>query len=61
MGKAREHEVRLTTFGLFALMAVAALLLVSAAVAFGGRWHVSVPGTSPSQDVGGASATYVQR
>jgi hypothetical protein len=61
MGKAREQEVRLTTFGLVVLMAVVALLFVSAAVAFGGRWHPTVPGASPSQDVGGASATYVQR
>jgi hypothetical protein len=60
VGKAREQEVRLTTFGLFALMAVVALLTVTAALAFGGRWHVTVPGTSPGQDVGGASATYVR-
>jgi len=61
MGKAREQEVRLTTLGLIALMAIAALLTVSAAVAFGGRFHVTVPGVSQGHDVGGASATYVER
>ena len=30
-------------------------------VALGGKLHVSLPSTSPTQDVGGASATYVQR
>jgi hypothetical protein len=60
MGKAREQEARLATLGLIALLAIAALLTVSAAVAFGGRFHVTVPGVSSGQD-GGASTTYVQR
>ena len=62
MGKAREQEVRLTMFGLIALLAVAALLTVSAAVALGSHVHLTVPGTATGgQDVGGASATYVER
>jgi len=61
MGKAREQEVRLTTFGLIALMAVVALLTVSAAVALGSHWHLTLPGATSGQDVGGASAPYLQR
>ena len=56
MGKAREQEVRLTMAGVVALMAVAALLLVLAAVSFGGKWHGTVSGISGSQDR--ASAVY---
>jgi hypothetical protein len=61
MGKAREQEIRVTGFGLIALVLLTALLMVSAGVALGGRLHVSLPSTSPTQDVGGASASYVQR
>jgi biopolymer transport protein ExbD len=61
MGKAREQEIRVAGFGMIALVLLAALLMVSAGVALGGRLHVSLPSTSPTQDVGGASATYVQR
>jgi hypothetical protein len=61
MGKAREQEVRLTMYGLIALMAITALVAVSAAVAFGSHWHLTLPGATSGQDVGGASAPYVQR
>ena len=61
MGKAREQELRVTALGMIALVLLAALLTVSAAVAFGGKLLVSLPTTSASQDVGGASAPYVQR
>jgi hypothetical protein len=61
MGKAREQEIRVAGFGMIALVLLAALLMVSAGVALGGRRHVSLPSTSPTQDGGGASATYVQR
>ena len=60
MGKAREQEVRLTMYGLIALMAITALLAVSAAVAFSSHWHLTLPGGT-SGDVGGASAPYVER
>jgi hypothetical protein len=61
MGKAREQELRLTAFGLIALLAVAALLTVSMAAAFRGHLNVTIPGTTAGHDVGGASAPYVQR
>ena len=61
MGKAKEQELRVTGLGMIALVLLTALLMVSAGVALGGRLHVSLPSTSPTQDVGGASATYVQR
>ena len=61
MGKAREHEIRVTAFGMIALVLLTALLIVSAGVALGGKFHVSLPSTSPTEDVGGASAAYVQR
>jgi len=61
MGKAREQEVRLTMFGFIALMAIAALLTVSTAVAFRGHLHLPIPGGGAGQDVGSASAPYVQR
>ena len=53
------HAVR-GVFGLIALVLITSLLMVSAAVALGGRLHVSLPSTSGG-DVGGAPATYVQR
>jgi hypothetical protein len=46
---------------MIALVLLAALLMVSAGVALGGKLHVSLPSTSPTQDVGGASATYAER
>ena len=61
MGKAREQEVRLTGFALMALVMLAALLAVSAALALGGRLDLSLPSAPAGQDVGGASATYVER
>ena len=60
MGKARQHEIHVTALGLIALVLITSLLMVSAAVALGGRLHVSLPSTSGG-DVGGAPATYVQR
>ena len=60
MGKARQQEIRVTALGLIALVLITALLTVSAAVALGGRLHVSLPSTS-GEDVGSAPATYVQR
>ena len=60
MGKAKEQELRVTALGMIALVLLTALLMVSAGVALGGRLHVSLPSTSPTQDVGGASATYVR-
>lgn len=56
MGKAKEQEIRVAGFGMIALVLLAALLMVSAGVALGGKLHVSLPSTSPTQDVGGASA-----
>ena len=61
MGKAREQEVRLTMYGLIALIAITALVAVSAAVALGSHWHLTLPGATSGQDVGGASAPYVER
>jgi hypothetical protein len=61
MGKAREQELRLTAFGLIALLAVAALMTVLMAAAFRGHLNVTILGTTAGQDVGGASAPYVQR
>jgi hypothetical protein len=61
MGKAKEQEIRVAGFGMIALVLLAALLMVSAGVALGGKLHVSLPSTSPTQDVGGASATYAER
>jgi hypothetical protein len=40
---------------------LAALLTVSAALALGGRLDLSLPSAPAGQDVGGASATYVER
>jgi hypothetical protein len=60
MGKAREQEVRITGLALMALVLLAALLTVSAALALGGRLDLSLPSTSAGQDVGGASAAYVE-
>jgi len=61
MDKAREQEVRLTTFGFIALMAVVALLTVTMAVAFRGHLQLTIPSSTGGQDVGTASAPYVQR
>ncbi len=61
MGKAREQEVRLTGVALIALVMLAALLTVSAALALGGRLDLSLPSSPAGQDVGGASAAYVER
>jgi len=61
MGKARTQELRVTAFGLIALVLLAALLTVSMAIALGGRLHVTLPSTPASQDVGGAPPAYVQR
>ena len=61
MGKAREQELRLTAFGLIALLAVAALMTILMAAAFRGHLNVTIPGTTAGQDSGGASAPYVQR
>jgi hypothetical protein len=61
MGKAKEQEIRVAALGMIALVALTALLTVSAAIALGGRLHVSLPSTSPTQDVGSASAAYQPR
>ena len=61
MGKAREQELRVTALGMIALVLLAALL-VFRAVALGGKLHVcSRRPVRGAQDVGGASAPYVQR
>jgi hypothetical protein len=61
MGKAREQEVRVTGVALIALVILAALLTVSAALALGGRLNLSLTPAHSGQDVGGASAAYVER
>ncbi len=61
MGKAREQEVRVTGVALMALVMLAALLTVSAALALGGRLNLSLTPAHLGQDVGGASAAYVER
>lgn len=61
MGKAREQEVRVTGVALMALVMLAALLTVSAALALGGRLNLSLTPAHAGQDVGGASAAYVER
>ena len=60
MGKAREQEVRVTGVALMALVMLAALT-VSAALALGGRLNLSLAPAHSGQDVGGASAAYVER
>jgi len=60
MGKAREQEVRVTGVALMALVMLAALT-VSAALALGGRLNLSLTPAHSGQDVGGASAAYVER
>jgi hypothetical protein len=56
VGKAREHELRVTAFGMIALVMVAALLTISAAVVLHAKLHVSIPLQPAVEDVGGASA-----
>ena len=61
MGEAREQEGRLTGVALTALVMLAALFTVTAALALGGRLHVTLPSASGGHDVGGASAAYDER
>ncbi len=61
MGTARQQEIRIQALGLIALVVLSSVMVISAAVAFGAKWHFQIPGTAVPQDVGGASATYQQR
>jgi hypothetical protein len=61
MGKAKEQELRVTALGMIALVVVTGLLTLMVATAFGAKWHALLSGSPAPQDLGGASATYVQR
>jgi hypothetical protein len=51
MGTTRTQEIRLQVFTLMALVVLAGALVISGAVAFGGKWRAQVSGTSTPSGV----------
>jgi hypothetical protein len=57
MGRAKEQEIRITAFGLIALVVLASFLTVATAMLLVGPQRVHLPRISVSQDAGGTTGS----